>query len=89
MATLGPRTTYREEHARGERQHGVGKARARSQRGGLAVGQPGVGDVQIAFVEGFIAMRSGERPDGPSLVFAPGGWRKFVLGARGGKFGLT
>ncbi|MEU2827848.1 DUF397 domain-containing protein [Streptomyces lavendulae] len=52
-------------------------------------GSRGVGDVQIAFVEGFIAMRSGGHPDGPSLVFAPGGWRKFVLGARGGNFGLT
>ncbi|MFF5703077.1 DUF397 domain-containing protein [Streptomyces sp. NPDC012794] len=49
----------------------------------------GVGDVQVAFVEGFIAMRNGERPDGPSLVFAPREWRKFVLGARGGRFDLT
>lgn len=50
-------------------------------------GSRGVGDVQVAFVEGFIAMRNGERPDGPSLVFAPDEWRKFVLEARGGRFG--
>ncbi|MEU3725566.1 DUF397 domain-containing protein [Streptomyces sp. NPDC031705] len=52
-------------------------------------GSRGVGDVQIAFVEGFIAMRRGERPDGPPLVFAPHEWRKFVVGARGGRFDLT
>ncbi|WP_405982209.1 DUF397 domain-containing protein [Streptomyces sp. NBC_00158] len=50
-------------------------------------GSRGVGDVQIAFVEGFIAMRNGERPDGPSLVFAPREWRRFVLGTRGGRSG--
>ncbi|MEU8773724.1 DUF397 domain-containing protein [Streptomyces sp. NPDC048606] len=47
------------------------------------------GDVQIAFVEGFIAMRNAERPDGPSLVFAPGGWRRFVLNAGGGTYDRT
>ncbi|MEU9717962.1 DUF397 domain-containing protein [Streptomyces sp. NPDC047976] len=52
-------------------------------------GSRGVGGVEIAFVEGFVAMRNGERPDGPSLVFAPREWRKFVLGTRGGRFGLT
>ncbi|UQW99797.1 DUF397 domain-containing protein [Streptomyces sp. RerS4] len=49
-------------------------------------GSGGVGDVQIAFVEGFIAMRNGERPDGAPLVFAPAGWRRFVLNAGGGTF---
>ncbi|MET9603641.1 DUF397 domain-containing protein [Streptomyces sp. NPDC006512] len=52
-------------------------------------GSRGVGDVQIAFVEGFIAMRNSERPDGPSVIFAPDEWRKFVVEARGGRFGLT
>ncbi|KIF00551.1 toxin-antitoxin system, toxin component [Streptomyces sp. RSD-27] len=49
----------------------------------------GAGDLQIAFVEGFIAMRDSDRPDDPSLVFAPHGWRAFVLGARAGRFDLT
>ncbi|MEV6950526.1 DUF397 domain-containing protein [Streptomyces sp. NPDC051183] len=49
----------------------------------------GGGDVQIAFVEGFIAMRNSERPESPSLIFAPDEWRKFVLSARGGEFDLT
>lgn len=49
----------------------------------------GVGDVQIAFVEGYIAMRDGRQPEGPVLVFTPGEWRAFVLGARDGEFDLT
>lgn len=49
----------------------------------------GAGDVQIAFVEGFIAMRNSERPESPSLIFAPDEWRRFVLDARGGEFDLT
>lgn len=49
----------------------------------------GVGDVQIAFVEGYIAMRDRRSPDGPSLIFTPGEWRAFVLGARDGEFDLT
>ncbi|NBE56057.1 DUF397 domain-containing protein, partial [Streptomyces boluensis] len=39
----------------------------------------GRGDVQIAFVEGFIAMRNGGSPDSPSLIFTPAEWRAFVL----------
>jgi len=49
----------------------------------------GVGDVEIAFVEGFIAMRHGRRPEGPALIFTPAEWRAFVLGAREGEFDLT
>ncbi|MFD9485154.1 MULTISPECIES: DUF397 domain-containing protein [unclassified Streptomyces] len=49
----------------------------------------GTGDVQIAFVEGFIAMRNGGRPGSPSLIFSPGEWRAFVLNARDGEFDLT
>lgn len=46
----------------------------------------GVGDVQIAFVEGFIAMRNAGRPGSPPLVFAPAQWRTFVVNAREGEF---
>jgi hypothetical protein len=49
----------------------------------------GVGDVQIAFVEGYIAMRDGRNPEGPALIFTPAEWRAFVLGARDGEFDLT
>lgn len=49
----------------------------------------GVGDVQIAFVEGYIAMRDGRHPDGPALIFTPAEWRAFVLGAQDGEFDLT
>jgi hypothetical protein len=49
----------------------------------------GVGDVQIAFVEGYVAMRDGRNPEGPALIFTPAEWRAFVLGARDGEFDLT
>lgn len=49
----------------------------------------GTGQVQIAFVEGYIAMRNGRNPDGPALIFPPGEWRAFVLDARAGEFDLT
>jgi hypothetical protein len=49
----------------------------------------GTGDVQIAFVEGYVAMRDGRNPDGPALIFTPAEWSAFVLGARDGEFDLT
>jgi len=49
----------------------------------------GLGDVQIAFVEGFIAMRNSDRPQSPSLIFTPAEWGAFVSGAREGEFDLT
>lgn len=52
-------------------------------------GSQGNGDVQIAFVEGFIAMRNSGRPESPSLIFSPAEWRAFVINARDGEFDLT
>ncbi|MFI1159948.1 DUF397 domain-containing protein [Streptomyces sioyaensis] len=49
----------------------------------------GVGDVQIAFVEGYIAMRNRRSPEIPALIFTPAEWRAFVLDAREGAFDLT
>ena len=49
----------------------------------------GVGDVQVAFIDGYIAMRDGRSPEGPSLIFTPAEWNAFVLGARDGEFDLT
>ncbi|MFG2824572.1 DUF397 domain-containing protein [Kitasatospora sp. NPDC048365] len=52
-------------------------------------GSQGEGEVQIAFVEGYIAMRDGRDPSGPALIFTPAEWRAFVLGARDGEFDPT
>jgi hypothetical protein len=52
-------------------------------------GSQGAGDVQIAFVEGFVAMRNGGKPGSPSLIFSPAEWRAFVVNARHGEFDLT
>lgn len=52
-------------------------------------GSSGRGDVQIAFVEGFIAMRNSGRPQSPALIFTPAEWGAFVLGTREGDFDLT
>ncbi|MER6116650.1 DUF397 domain-containing protein [Streptomyces sp. NPDC001743] len=49
-------------------------------------GSQGIGDVQIAFVEGFIAMRNAGRPGSRPLVFNPAQWRTFVVNARHGEF---
>ncbi|MCF6524413.1 DUF397 domain-containing protein [Streptomyces sp. JJ36] len=52
-------------------------------------GSQGKGDVEIAFVEGFIAMRNARDPEVPAVIFSPSEWRAFVLGAREGRFDLT
>jgi Domain of unknown function (DUF397) len=49
----------------------------------------GRGDVQIAFIEGFIAMRNSGRPESPSLIFTPAEWGAFMSDARQGEFDLT
>jgi hypothetical protein len=48
-----------------------------------------MGGVEIAFVEGWIAMRNGRTPEVPAVIFSPGEWNAFVLGARNGRFDLT
>ncbi|MFE0191834.1 DUF397 domain-containing protein [Streptomyces sp. NPDC059008] len=49
----------------------------------------GVGDVQVAFVEGYVAMRNRRSPEIPAVIFSPAEWRAFVLDAREGEFDLT
>lgn len=49
----------------------------------------GVGDVQIAFVEGYIAMRNRHSPEIPAVIFTPAEWHAFVVDAREGAFDLT
>lgn len=48
-----------------------------------------LGDVQIAFVEGFVALRNSTRPESPALIFTPAEWGAFVSDAREGEFDLT
>lgn len=42
--------------------------------------------VEIAFVDGAIAMRDSKHPDGPVLLFTPEEWDAFVEGAKDGEF---
>jgi hypothetical protein len=45
--------------------------------------------LEIAFVQGYVAMRSSEHPDdAKTLIFTPGEWEAFVLGAKDGEFDL-
>ncbi|WP_052867374.1 DUF397 domain-containing protein [Streptomyces niger] len=77
-------STITEQRITGEKQPELDLTQAQWQPSGQ-----GVGDVQIAFVDGFIAMRDRRSPDGPAVVFSPGEWRGFVLRARDGEFDLT
>lgn len=77
---MAPRTTPQQHSDRwGKPDLDLGNARWHS-------GSQGIGDVQIAFVEGFIAMRNADRTGSPPLVFTPAGWRTFVVNARHGGF---
>jgi hypothetical protein len=42
--------------------------------------------VEIAFVDGGVAMRDSKHPDGPVLLFTPAEWDAFVEGAKDGEF---
>ena len=43
--------------------------------------------LEIAFVQGYVAMRSSEHPKGSqTLIFTPSEWEAFVLGAKDGEF---
>lgn len=44
--------------------------------------------VEIAFVDGAIAVRDSTYPDGPVLIFTPAEWDAFVGGARDGEFDI-
>jgi hypothetical protein len=44
--------------------------------------------VEIAFVDGAIAVRDSKYPDGPVLIFTPAEWDAFVGGARDGEFDI-
>jgi hypothetical protein len=44
--------------------------------------------VEVAFVDGAIAVRDSKVPDGPALIFTPAEWDAFVGGAKDGEFDL-
>jgi Domain of unknown function (DUF397) len=44
--------------------------------------------VEVAFVDGAIAMRDSKDPTGPVLIFTPAEWDAFVAGAKDGEFDL-
>jgi hypothetical protein len=44
--------------------------------------------VEVAFVDGAVAVRDSKQPDGPVLVFTPDEWDAFVGGAKDGEFDL-
>jgi hypothetical protein len=44
--------------------------------------------VEIAFVDGAIAVRDSTNAAGPVLVFTPDEWDAFVAGAKAGEFDL-
>ena len=48
-------------------------------------GVPGAGQLEIAVVDGYIAMRNSADPDGTVLVFTPAEWDAFVRGAGDGE----
>jgi Domain of unknown function (DUF397) len=44
--------------------------------------------VEVAFVDGIIAVRDSKHLDGPTLIFTPAEWDAFVGGAKDGEFDL-
>jgi hypothetical protein len=44
--------------------------------------------VEVAFVDGVIAVRDSKRPGGPVLLFTQDEWDAFVGGAKDGEFDL-
>ena len=44
--------------------------------------------VEVAFVDGAIAVRDSKNPSGPALIFTPDEWDAFVGGAKDGEFDL-
>jgi hypothetical protein len=44
--------------------------------------------VEVAFVDGVIAVRDSKHPEGPVLLFTQAEWDASVAGAKGGEFDL-
>jgi Domain of unknown function (DUF397) len=46
------------------------------------------GCIEVAFVQGNVAIRDSKNQQGPVLVFSPNEWTAFLSGVRGGEFEL-
>jgi hypothetical protein len=44
------------------------------------------GCVEIAQIDGYVAVRDSKNQQGPALVFTPTEWRAFLRGVRDGEF---
>lgn len=44
--------------------------------------------VEVAFVDGAVAVRDSKDPEGPVLIFTPAEWDAFVGGAKDGEFDI-
>jgi hypothetical protein len=44
--------------------------------------------VEVAEIDGVIAVRDSKHPEGPVLLFTQAEWDAFVAGAKGGEFDL-
>jgi Domain of unknown function (DUF397) len=44
------------------------------------------GCVEVAFVDGAIAVRDSKDPSGPTLIYTPAEWDAFLGGVRDGEF---
>jgi len=42
--------------------------------------------VEVAFLDGAVAVRDSKNPDGPALIFTSGEWDAFVGGVTDGEF---
>ena len=73
-----------EIEAKGLRVNLDGAQWRRSDRGG----PPSENCVEVAFVDGAIAVRQSNNPAGPVLLFTQGEWDAFVAGAKDGEFDL-
>lgn len=47
------------------------------------------GCVEVAFVEGHVAIRDSKHRQGPALIFTPAEWEAFTGGVRDGEFSLS
>jgi hypothetical protein len=47
------------------------------------------GCVEVALLDGRVAVRDAKHRDGPVLLFTPREWEAFVGGVRGGEFDLA
>jgi hypothetical protein len=45
--------------------------------------------VEVAFVDGQVAVRDSKNPTGPTLVFTAAEWTAFVGGVAAGEFGVA